>query len=90
MKFPSGVIGILDFCRQSCYGYDIRLEVNTALEVYSFNDNMIERITKTEEKKVIIRWRNKLKHTADYIKTSWILIIPAAILKSSRTTNKSE
>ena len=27
MKFPNGVIGILDFARCSCYGYDIRLEV---------------------------------------------------------------
>ena len=31
MKFPSGVIGILDFCRYSCYGYDIRLEVKVTL-----------------------------------------------------------
>ena len=27
MNFPDGTIGILDFCRYSCYGYDIRLEV---------------------------------------------------------------
>ena len=28
MKFPGGTIGILEFCRYSCYGYDIRLEVS--------------------------------------------------------------
>lgn len=27
MKFPSGAIGVMDFARNSCYGYDIRLEV---------------------------------------------------------------
>ncbi|KAH3828679.1 myo-inositol 2-dehydrogenase-like [Dreissena polymorpha] len=27
MKFPNGAIGVMDFARYSCYGYDIRLEV---------------------------------------------------------------
>ena len=43
MKFPSGVIAAIDLNRDSCYGYDQRIEVHPSPTLVTFKINSIDR-----------------------------------------------